>query len=164
GALQEIYRLLKPEGKSIIADVDDSIGFLVDPLPEELAHILIKIQNFQAQMGGNRAISRLLPKLLKSTGFKNIQFLIIFSIPSLPSAGQDDNWFNRTIFSDDWDYQRSKIDIDSASNVIIVGTTSSNRYPLKNAFDFRTDFTFNRIFVTKFSPSGEMLWSSYLGE
>ncbi|MHA1989671.1 MAG: hypothetical protein ACW981_00820 [Candidatus Hodarchaeales archaeon] len=93
-----------------------------------------------------------------------INFLIIFTYPSPLSSGQDDTWFNRTLFLDDWDYQRSKIDIDSAGNIIIVGTASSGNYPLKNAFDSRVDFNFNKIFISKFSTSGEMLWSSYLGE
>ncbi|OLS23909.1 MAG: hypothetical protein HeimC3_22520 [Candidatus Heimdallarchaeota archaeon LC_3] len=91
---------------------------------------------------------------------------VILSLPAVHILGQNDTWFNKPIASDNWDFilAYSIIDVDNNGNVIIAGSTFSKVYPLENPFDLRTNFDFTRGFITKFSPTGEMLWSSYLGE
>jgi len=56
--------------------------------------------------------------------------------------------------------------IDSFDNVVVIGHTFSNNFPVLNGFDE----SFNNgsgdwadTFISKFDSSGEMLWSSYLG-
>ena len=52
--------------------------------------------------------------------------------------------------------------IDSEGNIVVGGYTASDDFPLKNALDN----TFNNLyeaFVAKFSSSGNLLWSTYLG-
>lgn len=74
-AIQEIYRLLKPGGYSIISEAEDSF-ILISPevQPKELFNKISQIANeLQKQHGGDRSIGRKTPKLLKKHGFTNIK-------------------------------------------------------------------------------------------
>ena len=95
-----------------------------------------------------------------------ITIFVILSTPAVHILEQNDTWINKPIVSDNWDWitHYSIIEVDNNGNIIIAGGTSSKTYPLKNPFDSRTNFEFDRGFITKFSSTGEMLWSSYIGE
>ena len=59
------------------------------------------------------------------------------------------------------------VKVDNQDNIIVVGFTKSDDFPLKNAFDSEIEniIPIERLepFVTKLSPDGEVIWSSYLG-
>ncbi|OLS21430.1 MAG: hypothetical protein HeimC3_35630 [Candidatus Heimdallarchaeota archaeon LC_3] len=103
---------------------------------------------------------------LKSKKLILATIFFILSIPAVHTIGQNGTWLNKPIISDNWDWitHNSIIEVDNNGNIIIAGGTSSKTYPLKNPFDSRTNFEFDRGFITKFSSTGEMLWSSYIGE
>ena len=57
----------------------------------------------------------------------------------------------------------SAIAIDSAGNIFLTGsTTSQNTFPLKNSWN-KSFSGSNDIFIAKYSPNGELLSSSFLG-
>lgn len=54
------------------------------------------------------------------------------------------------------------IDVDSENNVVVIGRTDSSNFPTLNALDD----SFNGLtdgFISKFSPDGDLLWSSFHG-
>jgi hypothetical protein len=53
------------------------------------------------------------------------------------------------------------IAIDSTGAAYVVGETFSTNFPTKNAF--QSDHPSDDIFVTKLSPTGGLVWSTYLG-
>ena len=60
-------------------------------------------------------------------------------------------------------YDISKsIAVDSLNNIIITGYTSSDDFPTINAYDDSYN-TGRDAFITKYSNSGSLLWSTYLG-
>ncbi|NHJ87226.1 MAG: hypothetical protein FK734_17310 [Asgard group archaeon] len=62
---------------------------------------------------------------------------------------------------DYWDEPRD-IAVSSEGSCYITGFTSSSEFPTKDAFDNSPNGN-DDAFVTKFSPTGELLWSTYLG-
>lgn len=52
--------------------------------------------------------------------------------------------------------------INSKNEIIIAGETTSNQFPLLNAFDSNHTGTWD-IFISKFSPNGQLIWSTYHG-
>ena len=52
--------------------------------------------------------------------------------------------------------------IDSSNNVIITGATYAYDFPTLNAYDSTHNGGYD-VFITKFSRSGELLWSTYMG-
>ncbi len=72
GAAREIWRVLKPAGKLVIFDIDDGLfGLFAPPIPE-FAPVLEAFGAAQATRGGNRAIGRSLPNILKAANFTDI--------------------------------------------------------------------------------------------
>lgn len=51
---------------------------------------------------------------------------------------------------------------DSFDNVIVTGTTYSSGFPTLNSYD-NTHNGYNDIFISKFSNTGYLIWSTYLG-
>ncbi|MFQ5978713.1 MAG: SBBP repeat-containing protein [Candidatus Heimdallarchaeota archaeon] len=51
--------------------------------------------------------------------------------------------------------------VDSQEAIVLTGITSSNNFPTKNAFDSACDSS--DAFVTKFSSTGALVWSTFLG-
>lgn len=72
-AALEIFRVLKPGGKFVIIDIDDGIFGVVEPKDDNFQSVIDKFIAMQGMAGGNREIGRSLPRLLKSTGFSNIE-------------------------------------------------------------------------------------------
>ncbi len=59
-------------------------------------------------------------------------------------------------------YAKCDLAVDGAGNAIVASTTSSYDFPTPGGYD--TSFNGGSdIFVSKFSPSGALLWSTYLG-
>lgn len=56
----------------------------------------------------------------------------------------------------------SSVAVDKAGNSYITGYTNSNTFPTKNAYN-ATYSGYNEAFVTKFSSSGNLVYSTYLG-
>jgi hypothetical protein len=52
--------------------------------------------------------------------------------------------------------------VDSQGNIYIAGRTDSPDFPLKNPIQ-ATSKAFSQIFIAKFSPTGELLFSTYYG-
>lgn len=57
----------------------------------------------------------------------------------------------------------TNIIVDTQNNVIVVGNTGSRDFPTFNAFDSTYNGEYWDTFVSKFSPAGELLWSTLLG-
>jgi len=57
----------------------------------------------------------------------------------------------------------NNINIDSASNVILSGTTFSGDFPLQNAIQTEIQGTNRDLFITKFDPSGVVIFSTLFG-
>lgn len=53
--------------------------------------------------------------------------------------------------------------VDSQNNIIVVGSTSSYDFPTLNASDNASKHSGSDAFIAKFSPIGELKWSTYLG-
>jgi ubiquinone/menaquinone biosynthesis C-methylase UbiE len=73
-AAHEIWRVLKPGGRLVIADRDDGL-YLTDPAPTPEA--LVVQQKLTADQGtqyGNHYIGRRLPRILKEAGFVRLTF------------------------------------------------------------------------------------------
>lgn len=74
--LRGLYRLLKPGGMVVLADVDDGLTVLY-PEPPELDQIMRLSEAVQAQAGGDRRIGRKLPALLEEAGFSDVGFDVL---------------------------------------------------------------------------------------
>lgn len=75
-ALVEIQRVLKPGGRLIVADVDDS-AFSLYPEPPEFSALMDLATAAQRTLGGDRQVGRKLPYYLKRSGFKDVMTDIV---------------------------------------------------------------------------------------
>lgn len=57
----------------------------------------------------------------------------------------------------------SAIEVDSFNNIIITGHTESSNFPTLNAYDNRTNKNYDKVFISKFSSDGLLIWSTLLG-
>ncbi len=55
------------------------------------------------------------------------------------------------------------IAVDSQGNAYVTGETSSTNFPIQNAYQGTFAGLYNDVFVTKLSPSGSLVYSTYLG-
>lgn len=55
------------------------------------------------------------------------------------------------------------ISVDPAGNIYIAGSTSSVDFPLQNAFQNTLGTTNSDAFITKFDPTGKLVYSTFLG-
>lgn len=69
----ELHRVLKTGGKLVIIDIDDGIFGVIQPDNEGFQSITKKFTEMQGKAGGNRLIGRSLPRLLRKTGFTEIE-------------------------------------------------------------------------------------------
>lgn len=70
-ACKEIFRVLKPGGKVIITDIDSEIWGVSEP---NVNNIMNRFENMQNSKGGDRTVGRKLLKILKSSGFVDLDF------------------------------------------------------------------------------------------
>ncbi|MEO6458084.1 MAG: methyltransferase domain-containing protein [Chloroflexia bacterium] len=74
GAMEEIYRVLKPGGKLVINDIDIGLGEIQEPLNPEAEAIETRLHEGRALRGGNPRIGRRLWRLLEAAGYVNMDF------------------------------------------------------------------------------------------
>lgn len=73
-ASNEILRVLKPGGKVIITDIDNGMWGISEPEIKNLSGAMNKMSNMQKAGGGDRNIGRKLLKILKTSGFVDLDF------------------------------------------------------------------------------------------
>lgn len=71
-AMIEVRRVLKPGGKLVIADIDDSV-FSILPEPAGLKALFDLAAQGQRDLGGDRQVGRKLPYYLKKSGFGDVK-------------------------------------------------------------------------------------------
>ena len=76
-AANEVYRILKPEGKAVFVDNDFEMHIMTCPEVRELRELYDAYCQARYAEGGNPKIGRELPLILKLAGFSNIDFEII---------------------------------------------------------------------------------------
>lgn len=57
---------------------------------------------------------------------------------------------------------KSKLTIDTNDNIVIAGRTSSQNYPISNAYQSNIEGVAD-VYITKMNASGSILWSTFLG-
>ncbi|MHA2330102.1 MAG: SBBP repeat-containing protein, partial [Candidatus Hodarchaeales archaeon] len=62
-----------------------------------------------------------------------------------------------------FDDEGRKVGVDSSDNIIVIGETVSNDFPVYNAESFYNASGYNSCFVMKMSSEGIILWSSLIG-
>lgn len=72
-ALKEIYRILKPGGKVIIIDIENSLWGATYPKNKLIEKLNLDIMEQQKKLQGNREIGSVLLTLLKLTNFNNLK-------------------------------------------------------------------------------------------
>ena len=70
---REAGRILKPGGRLVVIDVDDGLFGVVEPRVPGLRRLLASYGDAQAQRGGNRLVARMLPRLLRDTGYRQVE-------------------------------------------------------------------------------------------
>ncbi|MCG3217909.1 MAG: SBBP repeat-containing protein, partial [Candidatus Heimdallarchaeota archaeon] len=53
--------------------------------------------------------------------------------------------------------------LDSNDNIVVIGITYSPNFPVLDGFDETLGSVYRDAFITKFNPSGALLWSTFLG-
>lgn len=56
-----------------------------------------------------------------------------------------------------------RVAVDASGNVYVAGTTASMDFPIRNALNNHNAGGGSDVFVAKFTPAGELLFSTYLG-
>ncbi|MFI6446401.1 class I SAM-dependent methyltransferase [Kitasatospora sp. NPDC050543] len=70
--LAEVRRVLRPGGRVACTEVDSSLWGAADPSYPELAGVHARMAAAQRAAGGDRAIGRRMPRLLRAAGFEDV--------------------------------------------------------------------------------------------
>ena len=97
---------------------------------------------------------------VKNASFNNFKGRVDCFIAKFTSNG---SLLWSTYLGGNQDDRISDIVIDSNDNIIIAGETNSADFPLVNPIQTELKEQ-HSSFITKFSPDGKVLWSTYLGE
>lgn len=77
GAVKEISRVLKPNGKAVLIDNDFKMHLVTSPPIPELDELYEAYCSARTREGGNPRIGRELPGILKECGFSNISLELV---------------------------------------------------------------------------------------
>jgi ubiquinone/menaquinone biosynthesis C-methylase UbiE len=74
-ALGQMHRMLRPGGRVYLLDIDDGVWGTIHPDPKlpVLDQVLAMRMELQHSRGGNRLISRMLPRYLVEAGFEDVR-------------------------------------------------------------------------------------------
>ncbi len=78
-AAREVWRVLKPGGKLVVFDTDIDLAHVSEPRNPNCEQINKHTAEQQASRGGNRYVGRLLPRILKASGFVSPRLEVIIS-------------------------------------------------------------------------------------
>ncbi len=76
-ALAEIRRVLRPDGRLFITDIDSRWGLLLDPEPSHFDEVSAATGAARRERGGDPSIGRRLPRLLVEAGFTELALDVI---------------------------------------------------------------------------------------
>jgi ubiquinone/menaquinone biosynthesis C-methylase UbiE len=72
-AAKEARRILKPGGRLVVIDVDESVWGLTDPPIPEMQQVMGRYAAVHASMGRDRRVGRKLWRILRTSGFEELQ-------------------------------------------------------------------------------------------
>lgn len=70
--------------------------------------------------------------------------------------------FSTYLSGGDWDLAQG-LAVDGSGNIYVAGETASRNFPVRNAYQDHYGGGDYDAFITKFSPAGEIVYSTYLG-
>jgi hypothetical protein len=91
-----------------------------------------------------------------------LRLLVLFAIPVLALQAQPPKPVFATYFGGSGYETPGAVATDHDGNIYIAGRTDSNDFPVSNALQPESH-AFSQIFLAKFTPSGELVYSTYLG-
>lgn len=110
-ASKEILRVLRPGGKVIITDIDSGMWGVCEPENKNINSSMNRFANIQKSAGGDRNIGRKLLRILKNSGFVDLDFEAVVKHSDM--EGMDD--------------LKPKLDINS-----LIKSNKFNKEQLKN--------------------------------
>jgi SAM-dependent methyltransferase len=98
GALRELRRVLRPDGRLFIVEIDDGWPMLTDPEPPFIGELNVAAAAMIEARGADRRLGRRLPQLLTESGFTDVAFDVVTLHTAVDDATAMRQTLNPTVF------------------------------------------------------------------